>query len=569
MKAIIEKIYPYLKPYKKEALIAMLFAIPLALIKATEAYFIKDLFNKGLTAQSSYMDAFKYAGIIVGLTIFQYIFRLIHFYHLRMVVEKSCALMREKIAEKLQSVPLSFYSQSKQGETLSVVTNDTLLFSEGFRTLIEVIREPISILALLGVALYRDWQLTLVIFALAPIFILVLKRFGKTVKSKNMEVQNELASITHATTEIITGNKVIRSFNLQKYVNTRFYNSMKRYLKAKSKAIFIEENSSPMIELIGALGFAVVILIAHQRITHGNLTTGDFISFISAMALIMDPIRKFSNAQVNLSRSQAAGQRIWNILSLENEVNLGRKKIDRFSNALEIKNLHFSYDQNPVLKNINLTIKKGEKVGLVGLSGSGKSTLLNILLRFTDYKEGEILIDNVNIKEIDVYNYRHQFSYVGQNVFLFNDSVKENLSLGKKISDEEINEALIKTTSLDFVSQMNKGIESHIGDSGSKLSGGQAQRLTLARALIQKSPILLLDEATSALDNESEKTIQQTLSEISKETTVIAIAHRLSSLYSFDRLVVMKEGQIIEMGTHQELLQKNGEYFKLYSLAQD
>lgn len=569
MRELLKRLLPYLKPYSKQVRTALFFMIPLAGIKTYQASFIKKLHDNGLSADASSNEALKYASVLVLLACLHYIFRLIHFYNLKVVVEKSCALIRVKLTEKLQRIPIEFFHNSKQGETLSIITNDTLLLSEGFRTMIEVIREPLTMIGLLGVALYHDWVLTLVIFALGPVFVLIIKWFGKKVKQHNSIVQEDLAQITHSAVEVLSGNKVIRSFNLQNYVNQRFGLKIQQYLGSKSRAIFIEENMSPMVEVIGAVGVAVIILLAHYRITHGLLTTGDFLAFMFAMATIMDPIRKFSKAQVNLSRSQAAGERIFRVLDLEEEKDQGHiDKID-FKDSIEFKNVSFKYEQNYVLKDFSLKILKGEKLGLVGLSGSGKSTLMMILLRLYPVQEGEVLVDGVNINDITLSSYRNLFSYVGQDLFLFNDSIRENLALGhEELGDKKIQHSLEMAYCRDFVANTPEALNAEIGDQGSKLSGGQAQRLSLARALLQSTPILLLDEATSALDNESEKKIQKTIESIGREQTIISIAHRLSTLYEFNRLVVMKEGRIIEMGSHQDLLAKGGEYYKLYQLAQ-
>lgn len=564
---VLKLMFPYLRPFWKEALFASLLALPLAGIKAYEAYLVKDIFDKGFSAESSFADAFRLAMILVGLGIINYPLRYFHYFILRQAVDKVTRLMRSKIYSKFQNLPAKYFSQQKQGNLISTIMSDTAVFSEAFKSSLEVIREPITAVALLGVAFYHDWQLTLIIFATAPFFISTFHYTGRRIRKYVKLAQGDNAEMTHIVSEALGGQKIVKAFGLRQYVVGRFEKIQDQYINHRTKSNSAEEHSHPLVELIGSFAFAGVILFAHHRITSGVLTTGGFISFVAALAMFMDPVRRFSKANAKLNQAQAAASRIFGLLDVEEEVDQGRE-LKEFKETIEFRNVDFSYGEGVVLKNFNLIFRKGEKVGLVGLSGSGKSTLISLLLRLYPVTKGEILIDGVNINEYTLASVRRLFALVSQDIFLFNDSVRENLVTGDKHTEEEIQHALDISYAKDFINDLPAGLETPIGDRGLRLSGGQSQRLTIARAFLKDRDILLFDEATSALDNESEKIVQAALDRVAGHKSVIAVAHRLSTLKDFDRIVVMKDGMKIEEGHHQELMQMGGEYKKLYELSQ-
>jgi subfamily B ATP-binding cassette protein MsbA len=333
------------------------------------------------------------------------------------------------------------------------------------------------------------------------------------------------------------------------------------------KTTFVEEFAHPLVEVIGACAFSAVIVFAHYRVQSGETTVGEFIAFIAALALFMDPIRKFSQGNVKLGQARAASERISRLMDLPEEVDIGNKEIANFSQSIEVNNLNFSYGDAPVITNLSLSIKKGQKVALVGLSGSGKSTLIGLLLGLYPVKAGEITIDGISIGDIKLTSLRNLFGLVSQDVFLFHDTIRDNLCLGKDISDLRLKEALDVANATEFVSRLPVGLETIVGDRGARLSGGQQQRVTIARAYLQNPDVLLFDEATSALDNESEKLVQEALARLGGEKTVLAVAHRLSTIQDFDRIYVLHEGKLVEEGSHAELLAMNGEYAKLYALS--
>lgn len=560
--------FPYLRPFWKQALFATLLALPLAGIKAFEAYLVKDIFDKGFSPDSTSADAYRLAGILIGLGIINYPLRYFHYFGLRQIVDASTRRIRSRIYTKFQSLPAKYYSQQKQGNLISTIMSDTQVFSEAFKNSLEVVREPVTGAALLGVAIYHDWQLALVIFATAPLFIITFHFTGKRIRKYVKMAQQDSADMTHIVSEALGGQKIIKAFGLREYIVARFEKAQDLLIAHRTKSNSAEEHSHPVVELIGSFAFAGVIIFAHQRISSGALTTGGFISFVAALAMFMDPVRRFSKANAKLNQAQAAAVRIFGLLDVAEEPEPALKELTGFKHSIEFKNVSFSYGEGTVLKNFNLVISKGEKVGLVGLSGSGKSTLISLLLRLYEINDGQILIDGVDIREYSLSSTRKIFGLVSQDIFLFNDTIRENLCTGEEHSEEELRQALETSYAWEFVKDMPQGLETSIGDRGVRLSGGQSQRLTIARAFLKARDVLLFDEATSALDNESEKIVQAALERVAGHKTVIAVAHRLSTLKDFNRIVVMKEGVKIEEGSHSELIQLEGEYKKLYELSQ-
>lgn len=564
---LLKLMFPYLRPYLKVAVWAALCSIPLAAIKAYQAYFVKNVIDGVFDPTATTEYALQLAGILVGIAIINYPLRYFHYFTMRMVVDQATCDIRQDIYSKFQRLGASYFSKAKQGNLLSVMINDTAVFAEAFNHSISVIREPLTALFLICVALYHDWKLTLIIFLVLPFFILIFNITGKRIRRYVAKAQEDNAEMTHHGAEGLTGQKIIKSFNLQDYMVKRFNMAQAQFLNHKRKSNSAEEHSHPSVELIAAFAFGVVIIAAYFRAQAGALTVGEFISFIGALAMFMDPIRRYAKANAKLNQARGAGERIFKLLKEPEESDSGTIELLKFTDKIEFKNITFSYGKREVLRNFNLVINKGQKVALVGLSGSGKSTLVSLLLRLYEIEHGEILIDGKNIADYTLKSLRNEMALVSQDLFLFNDTIRENLTTGLDYSDEQISEALRVSYSQEFIDNIGEGLESHIGDRGLRLSGGQSQRLTIARAFLRDCPIMLFDEATSALDNESEKTVQAALDQVASHKTVIAVAHRLSTIQNYDRIVVMKEGEKIEEGSHAELMELNGEYKKLYELS--
>lgn len=546
---------------------SLLLSFILAGLAGAQVKLIKPIFDKGLTGQTSFDHFLLMAGGLLVLGLLNFPARFYHFYWLRYIGEKVNNDVRIEIFTKLQKLPTSFYNQNKQGRVLSTLLNDAEIFAQAFRGIIDIIREPTKGLVYLGIAFWSDWQLTLVILIVGPMFVTIFQISGKKIKANQTQVQEGRAELTHNLTEGLSSHKVTKAFNLQQFVMDRFKRSQEYYFHFTMKTSKIEELAHPFVEFVGAIAFAGVIIFAYFRIKYGGMTVGDFIQFVAALALFMDPIRKFSQANVKIGQGAAALLRINEILHLSEELDAGTYTPQHFNSEIVIDNVTFSYGENNVIQNLSLKIKKGQKVALVGLSGSGKSTLVNLLLGLYPIKEGQITIDGTPINQIKLQYLRKLFGLVSQDIFLFHDSIKSNLAIGGDFSPAEIRKALEVSYASEFVDKLPLGIETIVGDRGAKLSGGQQQRLTIARAFLQNTDILLFDEATSALDNESEKVVQRALEAIAGSKTVIAVAHRLSTIQEYDQIFVMKEGRLIEKGTHSELMSNNSEYRKLYELS--
>ncbi len=564
---LIKELLPYLRPYKNKAIAASLLALVLAALAGAQVKLVKPIFDKGLSGDSSLNEILTLSGLLLLLGLLNFPARFYHFYWMRYVGEKMNSDLRSALFAKMQKLPTSFYNQNKQGRMLSTVLNDAEIFAQSFRSLVDIIREPLKGLVYLGLAVYSDWQLTLVILIVGPLFVLIFQVSGKKVKSNQSQVQEGRAELTHNLSEGLSAHKVTKAFNLQDFVMSRYERAQNYYFDFTMRTSKVEEIAHPFVELVGAIAFSLVIVFAYFRIKSGAMTIGDFIQFVTALALLMDPIRKYSQANVKLGQGLAASERINQILDLEEEVDTGTYAVKNFENEIVVSDVTFSYGEGEVLKNFSLKVKKGQKIALVGLSGSGKSTLINLLLGLYPISKGSITIDGRKLSDIKLKELRKLFGLVSQDVFLFHDTIRANLTIGGTFSDEAIKKALEVSYASEFVDKLPNGLETVIGDRGAKLSGGQQQRLTIARAFLQNTDILLFDEATSALDNESEKVVQRALEAIAGNKTVIAVAHRLSTIQDYDRIFVLKDGRLIEEGTHAELMTNASEYKKLYELS--
>ncbi|MCY4524730.1 MAG: ABC transporter ATP-binding protein, partial [Halobacteriovoraceae bacterium] len=509
--SVTKKLIPYIKEHSGKIIISILLSFVLAALQAAQVKLIKPLFDQGLNPEGTFEETMAIAATLLGIGLLQFPTRFFHFYFIRYSIEKTTCSIRDNIFKKIQKLPTSFYTKSRQGGLISHFLSDAHLYAQGIRGAIDLIREPLKALAMLTMAIMADWQLTLIILLMTPLFVLIFEKTGKKLRINQAHVQEKTAHLSHHIAEGIGGHKITKAFNLQNYIWKRFCNAQQKLFSMSMKNIFVEEIAHPLVELIVIISLTGVIVFAHYRISSQVISTGDFVSFMAALILLMDPIRKFSQANVRLNQAQAAAERVSHLLSLSEEQDSGIKKITSFKNSIKLHNLSFDYGRETVLHDLSMEIKKGQKVAFVGLSGSGKSTLINLLLGLYPVNKGMISIDGISIDQFKLEHLRNLFGLVSQDLFLFNDTIRENLTLGGKFTEEKIYQSLEISYATDFVLKLPKGIDTIIGDRGAELSGGQQQRITIARAWLQNPEILLFDEATSSLDNESELVVQKAL----------------------------------------------------------
>ena len=479
--------------------------------------------------------------------------------------------LRNKVYKKTVELPLSFFSEQRKGDIMSRITGDISTLQYSMLPVLELIaREPLTIIFTLIMMMIISLKLTIFVFIFIPISGIIISRIGKSLKRKSDRVQKEQGVILSIIEETLTGLRIIKGFNAEHKFDTKFQESSTRSYNFSNKLFNRQNLASPTSEFLGILVISVLLWYGGQLVLVDNSLDGS--SFIAYMGLaynIMVPAKAISRGVYNVKQGNAAAERIQEIIDTPNPLKDKENAITKtgFDSEIVFDNISFKYENDYVLKDFSLTIPKGKTVALVGQSGSGKSTIANLITRFYDVNKGSILIDGIDIREFSTKSLRQQLGIVTQDAILFNDSIKNNLKLGKdNASDDEVIEALKIANAWEFVKKLPNGIETNIGDSGNKLSGGQKQRLSIARAVLKGPPIMVLDEATSALDTESERLVQVALENMMKNRTSIVIAHRLSTIQNADEIVVLNKGEIVEKGKHLELIAKKGVYQKLVEM---
>ncbi|MFY7957584.1 MAG: ABC transporter ATP-binding protein [Flavobacterium macrobrachii] len=479
--------------------------------------------------------------------------------------------LREKMFAKIVSLPVSYYSEKRKGDVMARMLGDVNEVQNSFFMILElIVKEPLTIVFSLIAMVSISWKLTVFVFIFIPISGLVISKIGKSLKGKSTKAQQENGYLISITEETLTGLKVVKSYNAENFFSKTFNDSINRLYKLTNSIAKKNNLASPLSEFMGILVIGVLLVYGGNLVlVEGSLKGSDFIAYIGLAYNILTPAKAISKASYQVKNGLAAAERVFEVLEVENSITdtENAKELTSFNQSIELKNITFAYNDEAVLKNFSLTIPKGKTVALVGQSGSGKSTIANLLTRFYEVNQGEILIDNHNVKEVTMKSLRSLTGLVTQDSIMFNGTIKDNIRLGKlDASDDEIIEALKVANAYEFVKDLPSGIETNIGDSGNKLSGGQKQRLSIARAVLKNPPIMILDEATSALDTESEKFVQVALENMMQNRTSVVIAHRLSTIQKADVIVVMQKGEIVEQGNHDELIAKDGMYARLVSM---
>jgi subfamily B ATP-binding cassette protein MsbA len=478
--------------------------------------------------------------------------------------------IRTKLFGHLQNLSLGFFSRASTGDLIARITNDTVvLYNIIGGSFASMVRDPVTILCLLGYQLAIQPKLTLVSVIVFPVCLVPIIIYGRKVRKSARAVQEYNAALTNLMHESFTGNRVIKAYNLEATVIEQFKITTQKYVGQLMRVIRANEIPSQLMEFFGATGLALVFLFVEQMPREQQPKASDFFTFVLSIVMVYPPIKTLTRLHNQLHQARAASERVFQLLALTNTVpEPAQPKMLHASNAdIEFQNLDFSYGEKPVLHHINLTVKAGQLVALVGASGSGKTTLANLLLRFYDPTHGAIKIGGVDLREVSTRDLRNQIAVVAQENILFNDTVRRNIELGRLgASNDEIAAAAKHAFAHEFIMQKPGGFDAVIGEKGVSLSGGQRQRLAIARAVLKNAPILVLDEATSALDTESERAVQSALDELMKGRTTICIAHRLSTILHADMIIVLDQGKIVETGRHEELVQRGGIYQKLYEL---
>jgi len=480
--------------------------------------------------------------------------------------------LRKELFDKVLSLPLSYFSEERKGDLMSRITADVQEVEMSILNMLQILfREPLIIIGALSFMIYVSPTLTIFVFVLLLFTAFVIGGIGRALKKTSNLVQERLGSLVSIVEEALSGLRIIKGFNAEGYQQAKFAVDNDGYRHTLTRLLWRRDLSSPLSEFLGILVVSVLLWFGSRLVFSGEMEAATFLTFIFAFYSVIEPAKAFSKAYYNIQKGIAAMQRVEVILDGENTItdHPEAKTIAGLEQGIVYRDVTFQYrnEEGPVLKDINLEIPKGQLIALVGPSGAGKSTLVDLLPRFYDVQEGGIFIDGTDIRHLKLEDIRQMMGIVSQEAILFNDTIYNNIVFGLEgVTKEDVERAAKIANAHDFITATEYGYQTNIGDRGNKLSGGQRQRLTIARAILKNPPILILDEATSALDSESEKLVQGALVELMKNRTSIAIAHRLSTIQHADIIVVMKDGKIVERGSHEELLQQRGEYKKLVEL---
>ena len=590
--SLYRRLLKLVKPYWSKLGLAMICMVGLAGLTAAQAFFLKPVIN-GVFERKDVLPPYVKDFIIklhlgdlllkkdmemlnilpfflICLFLVKGIFNYGQAYLMNFVGLRIIADIREKLYNHLQTLSFSYFTKTPTGILISRILNDVNLIQGAVSTTISgLFKDIITIMFLIGVAFYQSWKLAIIAFIIFPLGVIPIKELGKRMRKFARKGQQRYGLLTTFLHETITGNRIVKAFTMEEYEKRRFAEENERLFKTFLKRIRVRALTAPIMESLGGVAAAVIIWVGGYMVTRGELTLGGFVSFIVAIFMLYPNIRELSKVNLEIQEGLAGAGRIFELLDTAAEITdkEGAVRLPPISQEIDFQKVTFKYEEEVVLKDISLHVKVGEIIALVGMSGAGKTSLVNLLPRFYDVEKGQIRIDGYDIREVTLKSLREQIGLVTQQTILFNDTVRNNISYGNlKSTEQEILEAAKAANAHDFIQRLPQGYETIIGEQGVKLSGGERQRLSIARALLKNAPILILDEATSSLDSDSETEVQRALEELMKGRTVFVIAHRLSTIRNAHRIVVFSEGQIVEEGTHEELISLQGEYRRLYDL---
>lgn len=569
-KVLLFRLLQLIKPYKVKFAVAMIAALAVAGLSGAQAYMVKPLLDKIFFEKNTlFLSLLPFA--LVGLFLVKGIFYGLNFYLLELVGQTVIRDMRIRLFDHIHQQSLSFFHKTPTGEIISRIISDIIFMQGAISTVVVgLLRDFFQVLFLLTVIFTMNWKLALLSLVFLPAAAFPITKFGRAFRRISTKMQEETAEVSNIIHESITGAPVVKAFAMERYESERFAAQVHRLFQVIMEDSRYRRVQHPLMEVIGGIGMALIIWFGGKEVIAGNSTPGTFFSFMTALIMIYEPIKGVSKINSTVQQGLAAATRVFSLLDILPEIadKEDARTLPPFQGEIVLQDVSFSYDGiTPVLASINLTVRRGEILAIVGPSGSGKSTLANLIPRFFDIEKGTLLIDGCDIRDVTLKSLRDQIAIVTQQTILFNDTIRNNISYGDPSrSENEIKEAARAAYALNFIEQLPKGFDTVIGESGVRLSGGERQRLSIARAILKNAPILVLDEATSALDSESEREVQRALDNLMKNRTTFVIAHRLSTIKNADRIIVVKNGAIVEEGSHEALLQQHGEYEALYTI---
>ena len=559
-------IFKYLLEHKLKIFLALVMMVISAAATGLHAWLVRPALDEVLIKGNKEM-LFLIPIAIIIVTLIKGLSTYTHSYQMSKVAHSIIAKLQIQMFEKLMYLDLKFYSDSKSGNLISRLINDTHYLRQAIvKSVTGIIKDVLVIIFLLGNMFYQSWSLTLFAFFAFPLALWPIRKIGKSIRKITYTIQNEIASFSNVLAESIKGIRQVKSYTKENYEKRRAYETISFIQRYFTRSAFISNRLSPLMEFIGSLAIALSIYVGGVFVLNESMTTGQFMSFLVSLLLAYQPVKALGNLNISVQEGLAGAERIFNLLDTSKnrmEKITSENKIKLNGNII-LKNVSFAYSEKNVLENISIEIPKGKKVALVGLSGSGKSTIANLIVRFYDNYNGQILIENKDIKKIELVDLRNNVSMVTQETILFNDSIANNIKYGKLDASEEEIKNVAKTSGIsEFSENLENQLDTVIGESGVKLSGGQRQRIAIARAILKNGPILIMDEATSSLDNITEKEVLKTIKNLMVDKTTLIIAHRLSTIEDSDIIYVLDKGKIESFGTHQELLNKSEIYKKL------
>ena len=567
LKDVLKRFGPYFKDYIPHFIFAIIGMGLASGGTAVSAYLVEPVLNKIFVEKNEKL-LYILPCAIIAIYVIKNIGTFMQAYFTAYIGQDTIRRFREKMVANLLNLDMDFFNEFRTGELISRTTNDIDRIRSIVSSIIpELIRESVTIIGLLCVVIYQSPKLAFFALVIMPVAIYPISRLAKRMKKISKQSQEKTSDITSALSEIFTNIEIIKANNAQKYEHSRFVDENNKFFRLNLKSVKIEQLVSPLMETIGSIGVAAVIIIGGKDVIDGHINMGAFFSFLTALFMLYTPLKRIVNIYNKMQDAIAASERTFFLMDKVSQIKDGQKELNEEINLIKFKGVRLSYGDKEVLKGINLEANKSEFIALVGSSGGGKSSLMNLLMRFYDVNGGEILINGINLKDIKIHSLRQNIGLVTQRVYIFNDTVAKNVAYGREFNEDAVVNALKLANAYEFVSKLDNGINTILNEFGTNLSGGQRQRIAIARALYQNPQILIFDEATSALDNESEKEITKAINNLRSKKIIFVIAHRLSTVENADKIAVLSDGKIIDSGSDEELSKRNEIYARLKGKA--